>query len=137
MIREAALFICISGTKPGNLILVLILHGRSYDKAEGGSCMNYANLHLHSFFSDGVFTPQQLCALAKQKGYGAVAVSDHETARGVEFMRLAAKELGLEFISAMETYAFDFGTQFHILAYDFDPNEPHLHAYTTEIGAFL
>ena len=93
--------------------------------------MNYANLHLHSFFSDGVFTPQQLCALAKQKGYGAVAVSDHETARGVEFMRLAAKELGLEFISAMETYAFDFGTQFHILAHDFEPNKPHLHAYTT------
>ena len=95
--------------------------------------MSYANLHLHSFFSDGVFTPQQLCTLAKQKGYGAIAVSDHETARGVEFMRSAAKELGLEFISGMETYALDFGEEFHILAYDFDPDEPNLRAYTNEM----
>lgn len=95
--------------------------------------MSYANLHLHSFFSDGIFTPLQLCKLAKQKGYGAVAVSDHETARGVEFMRSAAKELGLEFISGMETYAFDFGASFHILAYDFDPDEPNIRAYTKEM----
>lgn len=95
--------------------------------------MSYANLHLHSFFSDGIFTPLQLCTLAKKKGYGAVSVSDHETARGVEFMRSAAKELGLEFISGMETYAFDFGTEFHILAYDFDPDEPNIRAYTTEM----
>lgn len=92
--------------------------------------MNYANLHLHSFFSDGVFTPRQLCALARQKGYGAVAVSDHETVRGVKAMRLAAAEAGLEFISGIELCAVDFNTQFHILGYDFDPNEPALRTYT-------
>ena len=44
--------------------------------------MKYANLHLHSVYSDGIFTPQELCALAKGKGYQAVALADHETVRG-------------------------------------------------------
>lgn len=94
--------------------------------------MNYANMHLHSFFSDGVFTPLQLCELAKQKGYSAISLSDHETARGNGTMRKAAEQLGLGFIAGMETYAYDFGASFHILAYDFDPDEPKMRAYTDQ-----
>ena len=30
--------------------------------------MKYANLHLHSTFSDGVYTPRELCSIAKEMG---------------------------------------------------------------------
>ena len=40
--------------------------------------MKYANLHMHSVYSDGIYTPEELCALAKGKGYKAVALSDHD-----------------------------------------------------------
>ena len=91
--------------------------------------MNYANLHLHSIFSDGIYTPAQLCAIAKQKGYGAIAVADHNTTTGVLHMQKAAQEAGMETITGMETYAHGFGAAFHILAYDFDVNAPCMKAY--------
>ena len=37
--------------------------------------MKYANLHLHSTFSDGGFRPTHLVGLAKSLGYGAKIVS--------------------------------------------------------------
>lgn len=91
--------------------------------------MKYANLHLHSIFSDGIYTPAQLCAIAKQKGYGAIAVSDHNTTTGVVHMQKAAQEAGLETIAGMEAYAVGFGAAFHMLAYDFDVNAPRMKAY--------
>lgn len=94
--------------------------------------MKYANLHLHSVYSDGIFTPQELCALAKGKGYQAVALADHETVRGVPEMRAAAEAAGLGYIQAMETYGHGFGSRegaFHVVAMDFDPEEKAMKAY--------
>ena len=39
--------------------------------------MKYANLHLHSNFSDGGFTPKQLIRIGKSLGYRALALTDH------------------------------------------------------------
>jgi len=94
--------------------------------------MKYANLHLHSVFSDGIYTPEELCALAKKKGYKAVALSDHETVRGVPRMREAAKANGLGFVQAMELYGHAFGLRegaFHVVAMDFDPEYPAMRAF--------
>ena len=40
----------------------------------------YANLHTHSTHSDGVYTPAELVKIAKDEGYGAIAITDHDTA---------------------------------------------------------
>ena len=85
--------------------------------------MKYANMHLHSTYSDGIFTPAELCATVKAMGYGAVVLSDHETAWGMAEMQAAATAAGLETMIGMELYAKGHGTDFHILAYDFDPTE--------------
>ena len=44
--------------------------------------MKYANLHLHSFFSDGQMTPEQLVLIGKCMGYHALALTDHCTDGG-------------------------------------------------------
>lgn len=95
--------------------------------------MKYANLHMHSLYSDGIYMPEELCALAKQKGYRAVALTDHETVRGVHRMREAAKEAGLGFLTGMEITAKGCGLEkgsFHIVGLDFDPEHPRIKAYT-------
>ncbi len=93
--------------------------------------MKYANLHLHSTYSDGVQTPLQLCQKAKEMGYGAIAITDHETAAGFEDLKKAAAETGLECLQGMEAAVRDnaLGASFHIVAYDFDPTAPEIAEY--------
>lgn len=91
--------------------------------------MKFANLHLHSTYSDGVLTPTELVIGAKQMGYGALALSDHYACAGCREIEIAAKEHGLECILAMETVARAFDHSFHIVAYDFDPTEKNMAKY--------
>ncbi len=88
--------------------------------------MKYANLHLHSIYSDGVYTPRELCEKAKALGYGAIALTDHDTFAGYVELKTAAEELGLEHIVGAEFTAKAFGESFHIVALDFDPTDKAL-----------
>ena len=46
------------------------------------------DLHSHSTFSDGTLTPTELVKLAKQEGLSALALTDHNTSKGLpEFMQ--------------------------------------------------
>ena len=88
--------------------------------------MKYANLHLHSTFSDGGFTPAQLVLIGKSLGYKALALTDHETDGGVaEFRRACAKE-GLESLVGVEFYGRHDGHGPHLVALDFDPDSPEI-----------
>ena len=91
--------------------------------------MKYANLHLHSLYSDGVYTPRELAQKAKDMGYGAIALTDHDTAAGCKALKIAADELGLESVTGAEFFATAFGESFHIVALDFDPTEKELAAH--------
>ena len=49
--------------------------------------MKYCDLHCHSTYSDGTLTPAELIRLAEEKGLGALALTDHNSGRGLpEFM---------------------------------------------------
>ena len=45
--------------------------------------MKTCDLHCHSVFSDGTFTPGEILTLADEIGLGAVALTDHNTSRGL------------------------------------------------------
>ena len=62
----------------------------------------YANLHLHSTHSDGVYTPAELVRIAKDEGYRALALTDHDTTSGNADMRLECEKAGLDFIFGCE-----------------------------------
>ena len=62
----------------------------------------YANLHTHSTHSDGGFSPRRLAQAAKEEGYGAVAVTDHDTVTGYQELREECEKLGLETIFGAE-----------------------------------
>ena len=48
----------------------------------------FCDLHTHSTFSDGTYTPAQLIAAAEKMGLAAVALCDHNTVEGLpDFLR--------------------------------------------------
>lgn len=50
--------------------------------------MKTCDLHSHSTFSDGTLTPTQLVELAEEQGLSALALTDHNTSKGLpEFMQ--------------------------------------------------
>ena len=86
----------------------------------------YANLHFHSTHSDGQFTPEELVKIAKEEGYKALALTDHDTATGnAEMAKLCERE-GLEYIVGAEFYAEGLGFHFHIVGLDFDMEHPKM-----------
>ena len=94
--------------------------------------MKYANLHLHSTYSDAGFTPEQLVRLGKSLGYRALALTDHETDGGVKAFMACAKEEGLDALAGIEFYG-DLGRDdLHIVALDYDMDNPALRAFVRE-----
>ena len=88
--------------------------------------MVFANMHNHSTFSDGKHTPEELMVLAKAEGYGAVVLTDHDTVKGTYFAQKAARKAGLLTILGCEFSTLGLGTDFHLLGYDFNPDEPEM-----------
>lgn len=95
--------------------------------------MKYANCHLHSTYSDAQLTPAQLVLIGKSLGYKALALTDHETDGGVkEFMRRAQKEGGIDVISGVEFYGLHEGIKLHLVALDYDMDDPDFRALVKE-----
>lgn len=84
-----------------------------------------ADLHLHTTASDGQYTPEELIALAREKGLQALAVTDHDTIAGVDRAREAGKAAGLYLIRGVELSAREHHN-FHLLGYGFAPDAEEL-----------
>jgi predicted metal-dependent phosphoesterase TrpH len=82
-----------------------------------------SDLHLHTTYSDGLYTPQQLVDLARRTGLAAIAVTDHDTLDGVAPARAAAAGTGMEIIAGVEITASYSGREVHLLAYFVDGDD--------------
>lgn len=105
----------------------------------------YANLHTHSNHSDGGYTPKALAQAAKKEGYGAIAVTDHDTVTGCAELRAECEKLGLETVLGVEFSSPSSllpvkpgvtteNNSFHICGYGFDPEHPGMKQYLLELG---
>ena len=90
--------------------------------------MYFANCHCHSTFSDGMLTPDELCDVALREGYRAIILTDHDTYRGSYFMNVAARKRGLLNVGATEFYAVGYGSEYHILGLDYNPDNKDMKA---------
>jgi len=74
------------------------------------------DLHTHSHFSDGTWSPEQLIRGAEEAGLSAIALCDHNTVDGLpEFVAAGAKS-PVEAVPGIE-FSTDYGdTELHILA---------------------
>lgn len=78
--------------------------------------MRAIDLHTHSAVSDGTETPTALIEQARLAGLDIVALTDHDTDRGIAEAREAASSAGLGLLPGMEVSAKHHGRSIHILA---------------------
>lgn len=93
----------------------------------------FADLHLHTCYSDGTYTPEQLVAQARRHELAAVALTDHDTVEGCAPTAQGCAVAGIEFITGTELTAEQDGIEIHILGYFIDINNALL---LNEIGKF-
>jgi predicted metal-dependent phosphoesterase TrpH len=80
----------------------------------------FADLHLHTFYSDGTYSPEELVLKARRHGLAALALTDHDTVEGCAAAALASRAAGLEFFAGTELTAEQDGNEIHILGYAID-----------------
>ncbi len=91
------------------------------------------DLHIHTNFSDGIYSPQQIITMAKERGLGCVAITDHDTVAGVELAKQTAKQLNIHCLTGMELSCVD-GFEVHILGYNMDTTLPGFEQEMQEIS---
>src|SRR5436309_12262765 len=67
-------------------------------------CSMYVELHCHSAYSflDGASLPDELAVAALELGYGALALTDHNSVSGSMELAVAARAIGLRPIHGAE-----------------------------------
>lgn len=81
--------------------------------------MSKIDLHIHTSYSDdGEFLPLEIVAQCKNLGMELIAVTDHNSVRGVPQALTAAQ--GLRIVSGVELDCTCFNRNFHLLGYCFD-----------------
>ena len=93
----------------------------------------FADLHLHTSFSDGTYTPEELVGHAMNHGLSAIALTDHDTVEGCARMTIACRQAGIEFIPGSELTAELDGVELHLIGYFIDTEHPRL---LLEMGKF-
>lgn len=76
-----------------------------------------ADLHIHSYYSDGTMSPEDILSLAITKGVGLLAIADHDILDGsLELQKLCSSH-DIQYLPAVELDSLDNGTNIHILGY--------------------
>jgi len=86
------------------------------------------DLHTHTRYSDGTFTPAELVSLALERDLDVVAVTDHDSTEGIAEAVEAAEGTRLEIVPGVEFSTVDDGHGVHVLAYWMDLEDAEFQA---------
>ncbi|SFL70832.1 hypothetical protein SAMN04487943_103212 [Gracilibacillus orientalis] len=88
-----------------------------------------ADLHVHSYYSDGSNSVEELMKQAVKEGVTHMSIVDHDTvARWTEIQALG-KKYGVDVIPGIEISAYDYkrDRKVHVLGYHYRTDAPHIH----------
>jgi len=94
-----------------------------------------ADLHLHTFHSDGTFAPEEVVRRAKTLGLSAISITDHDTVAGVSAAKAAAGQ-ELEVIPGAELTAAFKDRELHILGYFLRWEDPAFVNFLSEMQRY-
>lgn len=95
-------------------------------KTDGAGMRLRTDLHTHSVYSDGYYTPLELCRRAKNNGVALLSITDHDTMNGEEEKRAAAEKYGLLYVSGWEISAYAGTSKIHVTGYGCARNAAYL-----------
>lgn len=91
---------------------------------EPESIKKYVDLHIHTTFSDGSCTLQQIMAFAQARGLKAISITDHDCTDAYPLAMEMGEDMDIEVIPGVELSSEIQGTDIHILGYFIDYNNP-------------
>ncbi len=83
----------------------------------------YVDMHIHTNYSDGAFTPSEVVQYAAKVKLAAISITDHDCVDGIDEALQVAPEYGIEIIPGIELSSEVEGSQkseMHILGYHID-----------------
>ncbi|MCG1011792.1 PHP domain-containing protein [Tepidanaerobacter sp. GT38] len=85
------------------------------------------DLHIHTTYSDGLLTPEQVVKKAIDRNLQAIAITDHDTVDGILPAIIEARKYeGFEVIPGIELSTYYDGQEVHILGYYIDYKDLNL-----------
>lgn len=88
----------------------------------------YADLHLHTCYSDSSDSPMRVVERAAELGLAAIAITDHDTIEGIEEAERAAKKHHIEFLPGVEISARYGQVEVHVVGLGINPRHSALTA---------
>lgn len=78
------------------------------------------DLHVHTYYSDGTYSPAEVIENASRLGLKAVSIADHDCVAGIREGTAAGRAHGIELIPGVELSADAPNYEIHILGYFID-----------------
>jgi len=82
--------------------------------------MKYIDLHLHSYYSDGIYSPEELVKKAKKFGFSIISITDHQVVDGIKEAIKFGKKYKIKVISGIEINTKFKNYSLHLLGYCLD-----------------
>jgi len=79
--------------------------------------MAFADMHIHSLYSDGSYSPAEIVRRARASGVELISVCDHNEVRGTLEAEPLARAAGLKYVQGVEIDAIHENADIHILCY--------------------
>lgn len=95
--------------------------------------MKWCDLHTHSYYSDGTFSPTKIVKKAKENGLSALSITDHDEICAVPIAKEFGERIGIKVISGCELSAIHKGVEIHILGYLCDEERGKLKEKLVEV----
>lgn len=92
-----------------------------------------ADLHIHTYYSDGGQSPADVVAAAKRRSVNLISVTDHDNSNGRKEVRELAEKAGLYSVDGEEISAYDGDVKVHILGYGMDYSHPAYIAFNKKL----
>jgi len=89
------------------------------------------DLHSHTKFSDGYFTPQELLEKVNEKNISVLAITDHDTIDAIPSAISLGEKLGITIVPGVELSSQDGDRDLHILGYFIDIENEQFKKYLT------
>ncbi len=96
-----------------------------------------ADLHIHSFFSDGTLSPEEILLQAEAAGVSLVAITDHDELAGTQRLMRLSIPAGMTVVSGVELDAMEGGVNYHILGYGIRSEDEAFARFVRMEGALL
>lgn len=90
------------------------------------------DLHMHSTYSDGLHSVEELIDMGVARNLTSMAITDHDNIDSWDAGHTYAQDQGLELIPGIEISAVHEGKDIHILGYYFDPTNLNLNVQMQE-----